>query len=92
MGRNIEVSHGPGMGAGVTSDLAQSPGSSGSDVVFGLIDESVFERTDSLGIDDSNSECLIEGSDVPECHDTRQPGITLGVSNIIDQSGLTTGV
>ena len=80
------------MSSGVASDLTKGPGSSGPDVVFGLVDQSILEGLDAFGVDDANSESLVEGGDVAERHDARQPGVALRVTDIIHQSSLTTGV
>eukprot|EP00178_Gracilaria_changii_P021876 TRINITY_DN64828_c0_g1_i1.p1 TRINITY_DN64828_c0_g1~~TRINITY_DN64828_c0_g1_i1.p1 ORF type:complete len:132 (-),score=19.91 TRINITY_DN64828_c0_g1_i1:235-630(-) len=78
-GRDVAVSHGLGVGNAVTAKLAKSPSSSGLDVIFGFIDESVKQRVDGFGIDDGSCIVLVEGGNITESHDSGQSSVSFGV-------------
>lgn len=91
-GRNVSLSEELSVIGGVATDLAKGPGSSGLEVIFRLVDQGILKRSNTLGDDDSHSEGVVEGRDVTEGHDTWESGVTLGFTDVIDDSGSTTRV
>ena len=62
------------------------------DVIFRFGNQSLTERHDALGNNDGESECLGEGSNVSDSHDTGELGITLGLTDVVDEGRGPTGV
>jgi len=76
----------------VAANLSEGPGSSCLQVVFGLVHEGVLEGSNSLGNDNGHGERVIESRDVTEGHDSGETGVSLGLADVVNGSGGTTGV
>lgn len=77
---------------GVATDLTKGPCGSSLEVILGLVNKSVFERSNTLGDDNSHGERIVEGRDVTEGHDTGKSAVTLRLTDVVNGSGGTTRV
>ena len=91
-GRNVSLSEVLGVLGGVTANLSEGPGSSCLQVVFGLVHEGVLEGSNSLGNDNGHGKRVIESRDVTEGHDTGETGVSLGLTDVVNSGGGTTGM
>ena len=61
-------------------------------MVLWLVDESVFEWLDAFSVDNTDSERFVKRSNIAQCHDARESGVSFCLSYVVDQCSLTTCV
>mmetsp|Transcript_9509 Transcript_9509/g.11726 ORF Transcript_9509/g.11726 Transcript_9509/m.11726 type:complete len:276 (-) Transcript_9509:538-1365(-) len=91
-GGHVSLSQVLGVLGGVSADLAEGPGGGGLNVILGLVDQRVLQRSDTLGHDNSHGKRVIEGRDVAEGHDAGEAGVSLGLRDVVHGGSGTTGV
>ena len=89
---HVSLGESTGVVGGMASNLAERPGRSGLDVVLRLGNQGLAEGHDALGDNDREGKCLGEGSNVTDSHDAGELGITLGLADVVDESGGSSSV
>ena len=91
-GEDIFFGHGAGVLGGVFAYPTKRPRCGFTDLGFLLVHECVFEGFNTLGGNDPKCHLFVEASDEAQGGDSREPGRSLGVSDVLDQGLLSTGV
>jgi len=91
-GRNVSLSEVFSVLGGVATDLSKRPGSGSFQVILRFVHQSVLERCNTLGDDDSHSKRVIESRDIAEGHDTGKASIALALTDVVDGSSGSTRV
>jgi len=77
---------------GVATDLTECPCGGSLQVILRLVDKSILKRGNTFGDNNGHGEGVIESRNVTEGHDTWKSAVTLGLTDVVNGSGSTTGV